>query len=121
MKKEDFHGAEDILVRHEQSLDKDSEMKSWGQWNWSFHSARYVSANRPVMLTFLKTLNITCDRYTRLHLVFTRDASRWTGHRELLDACKTKNPEIAEKELWKHITEEWFAWPRKRIRRINVA
>jgi DNA-binding FadR family transcriptional regulator len=27
------------------------------------------------------------------------------AHRELLDACKTKNPEIAEKELWKHITE----------------
>ncbi len=81
-------------------------MKSWGQWNWSFHSARYASANRPVMLAFLKTLNINCDRYTRLHLVFTRDASRWTGHRQLLDACKTKNPEIAEKELWKHITEE---------------
>jgi len=44
MKKEDFHSAEDILVQHEQSLDKDSEMKSWGQWNWSFHSARYASA-----------------------------------------------------------------------------
>src|SRR6267154_1508855 len=79
MKKEDFHSAEDILVQYEQSLEKDSEMKSWGQWNWSFHSARYASANRPVMLAFLKTLDINCARYTRLHLVFTRDASRWDG------------------------------------------
>jgi DNA-binding GntR family transcriptional regulator len=106
MKAENFQGAEDILVQYEQSLEKDSEVKSWGQWNWSFHSTLYAPANRPVMLSFLKTLNINCDRYTRLHLVFTRDLHRaGQAHRELLEACKKKNPEIAEKELWKHITE----------------
>ena len=106
MKKEDFKTAEDILVHYEESLEKDSEVKSWGQWNWSFHSALYVPANRPVMLSFLKTLNINCDRYTRLHLVFTRDLHRaGQAHRELLDASKTQNPEIAATELWKHITE----------------
>jgi len=106
MKKEDVQNAEDILGHYEQSLEKDSEMKSWGQWNWSFHSALYAPANRPVMLSFLKTLNINCDRYTRLHLVFTRDLHRaGQAHRELLDACKTRNPEIAATELWKHITE----------------
>src|SRR5580693_10564559 len=96
MKKEDFQSAEDILGYYEQSLEKDSEVKSWGQWNWSFHSALYAPANRPVMLSFLKTLNINCDRYTRLHLVFTRDLHRaGKAHRELLDASKTKNPEKA--------------------------
>jgi DNA-binding GntR family transcriptional regulator len=106
MKKEDFQMAEDILGHYQQSLEKDSEMKSWGQWNWDFHSALYAPANRPVMLSFLKTLNINCDRYTRLHLVFTRDLHRaGQAHRELLDASKTKNPEIAARELWKHITE----------------
>jgi len=106
MKKEDFQSAEDILGHYEQSLEKDSEVKSWGQWNWSFHSALYAPANRPVMLSFLKTLNINCDRYTRLHLVFTRDLHRaGQAHRDLLDACKTMNPEKAAAELWKHITE----------------
>ena len=106
MKKEDFQMAEDILGHYQQSLEKDSEMKSWGQWNWDFHSALYAPANRPVMLSFLKTLNINCDRYTRLHLVFTRDLHRaGQAHRELIDASKTKNPEIAARELWKHITE----------------
>src|SRR5580704_11904853 len=103
MKKEDFQMAEDILGHYQQSLEKDSEMKSWGQWNWDFHSALYAPANRPVMLSFLKTLNINCDRYTRLHLLFTRDLHRaGRAHGDLLNACKTKNPEIAEKELWKH-------------------
>jgi DNA-binding GntR family transcriptional regulator len=106
MREEDFQSAENILVQYEQSLEKDSEVKSWGQWNWSFHSALYAPANRPFMLSFLKTLNINCDRYTRLHLVFTRDLHRaGRAHRELFAACKTKDPEVASKALWKHITE----------------
>jgi DNA-binding GntR family transcriptional regulator len=106
MKSEDFQTAEDILKRFEDSLEKDSEMKSWGTWNWSFHSTLYAPANRAFMLAYVKTLNINCDRYTRLHLVFTRDLHRaGQAHRELLDACKTRNPEIASAALWKHITE----------------
>ncbi len=106
MKEDEFKRAEDILRQYEQSLENDSEVKSWGRWNWSFHSALYAPANRPVMLSFLKKLNINCDRYTRLHLVFTRDLHRaGQAHRELLDVCKTKDPELASAALWKHITD----------------
>jgi len=81
-------------------------VKSWGRWNWSFHSALYAPANRPVMLSFLKTLNINCDRHTRLHLVFTRALHRvGQAHRELLQVCRTRDPEQASAALWKHITE----------------
>jgi DNA-binding GntR family transcriptional regulator len=103
---EDLQRAEEILVRYEQSLEHDSEVKSWGRWNWSFHSALYVPANRPVMLSFLKTLNMQCDRYTRLHLVFTRDLHRaGKAHRELLEVCRSGNPDAAANEMWKHIME----------------
>jgi DNA-binding GntR family transcriptional regulator len=105
MKSEDFQLAEDILKHYEESLEEDSEIKSWGRWNWSFHSALYAPANRPVMLSFQKTLNSHCDRYTRLHLVFTRDLHQaGQAHRELLDVCKTREPEQASAVLWKHIT-----------------
>lgn len=104
--KEDFQRAENILRDYEQSLEKDSEMESWGRWNWSFHSALYAPANRPKMLSLVKNLNVNCDRYTRLHLVVTRDQHRaGKAHRELLEACKTKDPELASAALWKHITE----------------
>ncbi len=106
MKQEDFQTAEGILRHFEESLEKDSEVKSWGAWNWSFHSALYAPADRSFMLSYLKTLNINCDRYTRLHLVFTRGLHRaGQAHRELLDACKTRDPQVASEALWKHITE----------------
>jgi DNA-binding GntR family transcriptional regulator len=106
MKEEDFQTAENILKQFEQSLEKDSEVKSWGTWNWSFHSTLYAPANREFMLSYVKTLNVNCDRYTRLHLVFTHDSHRaGQSHRELLDACKTRDPEVASATLWKHITE----------------
>jgi DNA-binding GntR family transcriptional regulator len=106
MKEEAFQRAADILRRYEQSLENDSEVKSWGKWNWSFHSALYGPANRAVMLEFLKKLNVNCDRYTRLHLVLTRDLHRaGQAHRELLDVCKTKDPDLAVAALWKHITD----------------
>jgi len=101
----DFQAAEEILHHFEESLENDADVKSWGQWNWAFHSALYAPANRPVMLSFLKTLNNNCDRYTRLHLVFTRELHvAGKAHHELLDACRTKDPEVASDALWKHIT-----------------
>jgi DNA-binding GntR family transcriptional regulator len=103
---EDLRGIEDILVYYEQSLEHNSEVKSWGRWNWNFHSALYAPANRPVMLSFLKTVNMQCDRYTRLHLVVTRDLHRaGKAHRELLDVCRTRNPDAAADALWKHIMD----------------
>src|ERR1700733_7956702 len=106
MKREDFDAAEDVLKHFEESLEKYSEVKSWGTWNWSFHSALYAPAGRAFMLAYVKTLNINCDRYTRLHLVFTRELHRaGQAHRELLEACKTKGPDVAAAALWKHITE----------------
>ena len=57
------------------------------------------------MLSLVKTLNVNCDRYTRLHLVVTRDQHRaGKAHRELLDVCNRKDPELAAGALWKHIT-----------------
>ncbi|HYH01422.1 MAG TPA: GntR family transcriptional regulator [Terriglobales bacterium] len=104
--KEDFRKAEEVLRRYEQVVEEDSDISSWGTWNWNFHSTLYAPANRPVLLNLLRTLNNNCDRYTRLHLLFTRDLHRaGRAHRVLLDACKTRQPDVASQELWKHIME----------------
>ena len=102
----DFVHAEGILKKYEESLEKDSEIKNWGEWNWSFHSALYAPANRPAMLSFIKTLNNNCDRYTRLHLLFTRELHlAGKAHEDLLAACRSRNPDMASAALWKHITD----------------
>jgi len=105
-KEEDFQRAEEILKQYELSLEKDSDIQSWGKLNWSFHAALYAPANRPVMMRFLKTLNNNCDRYTRLHLAFTRKLHQaGEAHRALLNVCKTRDPDLASQTLWKHITD----------------
>jgi DNA-binding GntR family transcriptional regulator len=102
----DFARAEEILKQYEESLEKDSEMKNWGDWNWSLHSTLYAPANRPLMMSYIKTLNNNCDRYTRLHLLVTREQHlAGKAHQDLLDACRSRNPDIASFALWKHITD----------------
>lgn len=102
----DFEKAEEILQKYEQVVEADADISRWGQWNWQFHSALYEPANRPVMMSLLRTLNNNSDRYTRLHLLVTRDLHR-SGkmHRELLDACKTKDPDIACEAMHRHIID----------------
>lgn len=103
---EHFTRAEEILRQFEASLEDESETKSWGHWNWLFHSTLYAPANRPVMMGFLKTLNHNCDRYTRLHLVFTRKLHlAGQAHEKLLEACRTRDAKIASDALWSHIMD----------------
>jgi len=106
MRDEDFRKAEEILVRYEQSLEHEFEEKSWARWNWNFHSALYAPANRSVMMSFLKTLNLQCDRYTRLHLAVTRDQHQaGKAHRALLNVCRTRDAAAAEEAMKKHILD----------------
>jgi DNA-binding FadR family transcriptional regulator len=47
-----------------------------------------------------------CDRYTRLHLVVTRDLHRaGKAHRELLEVCRMRDPEAAAEAVWLHIMD----------------
>src|SRR5215467_9490543 len=106
MTAEDFRKAEEILERYERSLEHESEEKSWGRWNWNFHSALYAPANRPVMMSFLRTLNLQCDRYTRLHLAVTRDQHQaGKAHRDLLEVCRSRDAAAAEEAMRRHILD----------------
>jgi DNA-binding FadR family transcriptional regulator len=53
-------------------------------------------------MSFLKTLNMQCDRYTRLHRdLHQADKTHW----ELLKVCRTWDPESAAETVCKHIME----------------
>ncbi len=106
LREPDFRNAEEILREYEQALEHEADIAQWGQWNWRFHSVLYAPAQRPVLLALLKTLNNNCDRYTRLHLLVTRDQHRaGQAHRELLEACRTGDADRACKVLWQHIAD----------------
>lgn len=103
---DDFQKAEEILKGYERVVEGESDISSWGKWNWDFHSTLYEPANRPVLMNLLRTLNNNCDRYTRLHLLFTRDLHRsGRAHRMVLDACRTGQADAACAALWSHIMD----------------
>lgn len=106
MTEEVLREAEAILRKYERAVEQKVDVSSWGDWNWQFHSALYAPANRPTMMALIKTLNNNCDRYTRLHLLFTRNTHQaGKAHRAVLKACRTGNADVACDALWKHITE----------------
>lgn len=103
-REENLQRAEEVLEQYEQSLARESDMHSWGKLNWDFHSALYAPANRPIILSFLKTLSNNCDRYTRLHLAVTRKLQQaGEAHRDLLNICRKGDPDLAAEAMWKHI------------------
>ncbi len=104
--KEHFQRAEKILREYERAVEEEFDVASWGELNWRFHSTLYEAANRPMMISFLKLLNTNCDRYTRLHLLVTRNLHRaGEAHRAILTVCKTKDADAACDVLWHHITD----------------
>jgi DNA-binding GntR family transcriptional regulator len=106
MTEDDLRKAAEVLAKYEEAVEHDEDMRHWGEWNWQFHSSLYAPAQRPTMMALIKTLNNNCDRYTRMHLLFTRGLHQ-TGkaHAQLLEACRSKDPQVAVDVLWKHITE----------------
>ncbi len=104
--KEHFQEAETILKEYERAVEEEFDVASWGELNWRFHSTLYAAANRPTMMSLLKLLNTNCDRYTRLHLLVTRNLHRaGQAHRTILTVCKTKDADAACDVLWHHITD----------------
>ena len=100
-----FAQVEKILKQYETALEKNSDVGNWGHLNWEFHSALYAPANRPGLMALIKVLNNNCDRYTRLHLLLTRNLHRaGKDHRAILTICKTRNADNATDELHRHIT-----------------
>lgn len=103
---DDFRKAEEILKGYEDAVEGDYDVSSWGKWNWDFHAVLYAPANHPVLMNLLRTLNNNCDRYTRLHLLFTRDLhTTGRAHRALLETCKTRDADTACGALWSHIMD----------------
>ena len=105
---EDFLEGEQILAKYTDEYDVvvPETVALWGNWNWEFHEIFYKRANRPVLMSMLKTLNTNCDRYTRTVLLLTgniHDSAR--THRMLLDAFRTRDAEAACKALWQHLTD----------------
>lgn len=86
----DLKRAVAVLTETEQI----SDPMRWADLNWQFHAALYTPANRPRLLSMIKTLHVNVDRYIRQQMQEPdyRDQSQ-AEHHQLLVACQSRDPE----------------------------
>jgi DNA-binding GntR family transcriptional regulator len=79
-------------------------LEHWSRNNWRFHSTLYEPAGRPRLLSMIKTLHDTVDRYLRLHVsILNYKTKGQAEHWRILDACRRRESAAAVSLLEQHI------------------
>ncbi|KAB8335657.1 GntR family transcriptional regulator [Scytonema tolypothrichoides VB-61278] len=96
----DLEKATVILEQTDQTTDAGMLAKL----NWELHETLYKSAERPRLLTIIKTLHLNVDRYVRLQMSQMDYLERsQKEHYQLLEACQQHDTKAAVRLLKKHI------------------
>lgn len=124
----DIDAASRILQQTEAALhapaladDRSKEFETrWGEVNWQFHRMLYQPAAKPRLLDAIENLHLLFARHLRARLEIIAPArathypgeaeknrSEWASvvqeHRDLLDACRTRDVARAQAILERHI------------------
>lgn len=87
-----------------EATDQTTDVTRWAKLNWEFHSRLYTPANRPRLLTTIKTLHVNIDRYVRLQFEKMHYLEKsQKEHYQLLDACRQRDTKAAVRLLKRHI------------------
>lgn len=96
----DLEKASEILAQTDQVTDAGMLAKL----NWEFHATLYTTAERPRLLTIIKTLHLNVDRYVRLQMSQMDYLERsQKEHYQLLEACQQHDTKAAVRLLKRHI------------------
>jgi len=83
---------------------KETDVGRWAALNWQFHSCLYEDAQRPYLISTIRSVNDRLERYLRVQLTLSnghQTADR--EHRLILKACKDRDADRASKLLEDHI------------------
>lgn len=97
----DFRQLNNILDEYDQC----EGPAGWAKLNWDFHTYLYLPADRPLLLQLIQTNMAHVGRFIRETVSAESGKDRpQNEHRELLDACKAGNAELAVQLLEAHIS-----------------
>ncbi|TIX87748.1 GntR family transcriptional regulator [Rhizobium sp. P44RR-XXIV] len=82
----------------------ETDVARWSELNWQFHSCLYEDAERPYLVSTIRSVNDRLERYLRVQLTLSHGKETADReHRELLAICRTGNVEKAAAFLTDHI------------------
>jgi DNA-binding GntR family transcriptional regulator len=100
----DFSEAAVVLQRYENELQREDHLFTWGRLNWQFHSILYSRSERPHLMSIIRNVNNSGERYTRLQLYLTHGIKRANEeHHQILELCRARDVAGACKLLQQHI------------------
>ncbi|MGV1757339.1 GntR family transcriptional regulator [Rhizobium sp. A22-96] len=82
----------------------ETDVARWSELNWQFHSCLYEDAERPYLVSTIRSVNDRLERYLRVQLTLSHGKETADReHRELLAICRTGDVEKAAAFLTDHI------------------
>ena len=100
MTEETFARAERIC----QEFVGEDDVGRWAELNWELHACLYEPAQRPFMISLIRSVIDKLERYLRMQMSLSAGKHRADHeHREILDACRAGDVELAVKLLDEHI------------------
>jgi DNA-binding GntR family transcriptional regulator len=101
MAQDDLRRAEEILNRADDEPDLAAR---WGEFNWEFHSALYVPADRPRLMGMIEPIHSNFERYLRVYvLALDYEERGQKEHRQILELCKRGDVDGAADLLGRHV------------------
>jgi DNA-binding GntR family transcriptional regulator len=100
MTEETFARAERIC----QEFIGEDDVGRWAELNWELHSCLYEPAQRPFLVSLIRSVNDKLERYLRMQMSLSAGKERADHeHREILAACRAGDVDLAVKLLDEHI------------------
>ncbi|MGG6897264.1 GntR family transcriptional regulator [Rhizobium sp. BR 315] len=83
---------------------QEADVARWSELNWQFHSCLYEDAQRPYLVSTIRSINDRLERYLRIQLTLSHGLETADReHRELLALCRTGDAEKAADFLTAHM------------------
>jgi DNA-binding GntR family transcriptional regulator len=83
---------------------RETNVARWAELNWQFHSCLYADAQRPFLVSTIRSINDRLERYLRIQLTLS-DGHELADreHRELVEKCRRRDGDGAARFLSDHI------------------
>jgi DNA-binding GntR family transcriptional regulator len=100
---DDYRAIDGILAEYSAELRAD-RVDRWGELNTALHGLLYRHAEQSRTAAIVATLLQNADRYTRMHIAFTKGRARAEReHAEIVDLCRKGQVEAACRALEAHV------------------
>ncbi|SDT26077.1 GntR family transcriptional regulator [Pseudomonas fuscovaginae UPB0736] len=82
----------------------ENDVGRWAELNWELHACLYEPAQRPFLVGLIRSVNDKLERYLRMQMSLSAGKERADHeHRDIIDACRSRDVERAVKLLDEHI------------------